>query len=96
MDKVKVTLLGVQSYSFQDKESGRQVEGTNCFFIEQAPANADNKAGFVPNKATLPVIAFDQLKHLSFPSDCEAVVSTEFTNKGVRSKITDFKPIKTV
>ena len=92
---VQVTLLGVQSYSFQDKESGRQVEGTNCFFIEQAPANTDNKAGFVPNKATLPVEAFNDLKKLSFPCDCEAVVSTEFSNKGVRSKVTNFKPLVT-
>lgn len=91
MDNVKVTLLGISSYSFQDKESGRQVEGTNCWFIEQTPANEDSKAGFVPNKATLPVEAFHQLKHFTFPSECNAVLKTEFTSKGVRTKIVDFK-----
>lgn len=94
MDQVKVTLLGVQSYSFEDEKTKRQVEGTNCFFIEQTSSNTDNKAGFVPVKATLPIMAFDQLRHLAFPCDVNAVIKTEFTGKGIKTKIIDFKPLE--
>lgn len=94
MEKVQVTLLGVQPYKFNDKETGREVAGCNAYFLEQSEQNDEFGKGFIPKKASLPYEAFGVMKHYEFPTVADAILSTSFTAKGVRTKITDFKPIK--
>lgn len=93
---VEVILLGIQPYSFKDKESGRQVEGVNVFFIERKSENSDYGVGFVPKKASLPIDTFPALKGLEFPYAAKVDVESRFTNRGVMAKIVGFKPSRRV
>lgn len=93
---VEVILLGVQPYSFKDKESGRQVEGVNVYFIERKSENSDYGIGFVPRKANLPIDALPSLKSLEFPYSAKVDVESRFTSRGVIAKIVGFKPNRRV
>ncbi|WP_420769193.1 hypothetical protein ACNR9V_20690 (plasmid) [Parageobacillus thermoglucosidasius] len=93
---VEVILLGVQPYSFKDKDSGRQVEGVNVYFIERKSENSDYGVGFVPRKASLPMDVLPALKGLEFPYSAKVIVEQRFTNRGVMAKIVDFKPSRRV
>jgi hypothetical protein len=93
---VEVILLGIQPYSFKDKDSNRLVEGVNVYFIEKQAEKSDFGIGFVPKKANLPIEAFDYLKQLDFPYSARVITESRFTNRGVMTKIVDFKPDKKV
>lgn len=93
---VEVILLGVQPYSFKDKDSGRQVEGVNVFFIEKKSENSEYGVGFVPKKASLPIDTLPALKGLEFPYAAKVDIDQRFTSKGVMAKIVGFKPSRRV
>lgn len=93
-NNLKVTVLGVQPYKFNDDKTGREVSGCSVYFIEQKPQNDDFGVGYLPKKASLPYEAYGFLKTFQFPQEAEPVMETSFTSKGARIKITDFKPLK--
>jgi hypothetical protein len=93
---VEVILLGVQPYSFKDKETDRLVEGVNVYFIERQAEKSDFGVGFIPKKANLPIQAFAYLKELDFPYSARVITESRFTSRGVITKIIDFKPDKKV
>lgn len=96
MQDVEVILLGVQPYSFKDKDSGRQVEGVNVFFIEKKSENSEYAVGFVPRKASLPIDYLSSLETLEFPYSAKVDVESRFTGRGVISKVVGFKPVRRV
>lgn len=96
MENVEVTILGVSAYSFNDKETGRLVEGCNVWFIEKDPENNENAKGFVPRKATLPIDTFDKLKSLTFPHVAKAELTTKFSTRGAVTKITGFTGVRAI
>jgi hypothetical protein len=93
---VEVILLGVQPYSFKDKDSDRLVEGVNVYFIERQAEKSDYGVGFVPKKANLPIQSFAFLKDLEYPYSARVITESRFTSRGVMTKIVDFKPDKKV
>lgn len=86
---MKVVLQGAQSYSFKDNDSGRQVEGVNVFFLQKSD-NPD-AVGLIPTKVTLPIHTWNRVKELKFPSTVELVMEQIFTQKGIKTKVSDFK-----
>jgi hypothetical protein len=89
---VEVILLGVQPYSFRDRETDRLVEGLNVFFIEKSPETGQYGYGFLPKKANLPIEALEFFSNLEFPYNASVVTDSRFTSRGVVTKIIDFKP----
>lgn len=93
---VEVILLGIQPYAFKDKDSGRQVEGVNVFFIEKKSENSEYAVGFVPKKASLPIDVLSLLKPLEFPYTAKVAVESKFTGRGLMAKVVGFKPVRRV
>jgi hypothetical protein len=93
---VEVILLGVQPYSFKDRETGRLVEGVNVYFIEKQAEKSDYGVGFVPKKANLPIDTLSTLKELEFPYTAKVDVDSRFTSRGVVTKVVGFKPVRKV
>jgi hypothetical protein len=92
--EVEVILLGVQPYSFKDKDSDRLVEGLNVFFIERKAEKSDFGIGFLPKKASLPKESYDFFKDLEFPYTAKVIADSRFTSRGVVTKVVNFKPVK--
>ena len=84
-------VVGATRYSFQDKESKRQVEGVNVWFMQNA--DGENQVGKIPQKISLPIDSWVKVSVLPFPCACEAVVEQSFSSKGIKSKVTALEPI---
>ena len=80
-------VTGASRYSFNDRDTGRLVEGVNVFFMQTA-STAD-QVGKIPQKVSLPISAWDKVKAIPFPIDCEAVIEQQFTSRGIKSKVVD-------
>lgn len=93
---VEVILLGVQPYSFKDRDTGRLVEGVNVYFIEKQAEKSDYGIGFLPRKANLPIDTLSVFKDLEFPFIAKVEVNSRFSSRGVATKIVGFKPIRKV
>jgi hypothetical protein len=82
IDKV----VGAKAYSFNDKESGRLVEGINVWFTTKGDASK-NEFGEIPQKLNLPITALNEVASLPFPVACEARIEQEFTSRGIKTKV---------
>lgn len=88
---LKVNVIGAKRYSFNDRESGRLVEGVNVFYTR--PADGSDEIGEVTQKVTLPIDTFPKIKSFKFPANCEVVLEQKLSSKGVVSKPVDLKLI---
>lgn len=89
MKPIQVTILGYNSYKFED-DKGKEVSGTAVHFVEQTPQNDDYGHGFVPRKATMPYEFQDELRGIKFPYLAEPQLVTRFGAKGAKAVIEDF------
>lgn len=89
---VEVILLGVQPYSFRDRDTGRLVEGVNVYFVEKQAVEGDYGVGYLPRKASLPIDTFSTFKDLDFPLTARVEVDSRFTSRGVVTRVVGFKP----
>lgn len=94
MENVEVKVLGAFPFSFTDDKTGRLVEGTTVWFHEINPSNDERGIGFKPTKATLPLHYFDKFKNIALPTICKVETTTQFTSRGITTKIADFVPVK--
>lgn len=92
MENVQVILTGLKRYSFQDRETGRQIEGTKAHFLQVVPAADENTAGYIPAVANLPYEYFERAKKLDLPHLCDAILSLQLTGNKPQVKVTDFIP----
>lgn len=88
-----VIILGVSQYSFENDQK-KMVSGTTVHYISTEAADEDQKKGYAPAKANLPVEAFEGMKKWQFPQVCEASILVDLANKRNPLKITAFKPVK--
>jgi len=95
MDTLKVLILGVSKYNFQE-DGGRQVSGVTVHFVQLTPSATDDKVGFFPTKASFSDLAvFDQFRGQEFPLSAEASWSLDMSNKRQPIKITGFHKLET-
>jgi hypothetical protein len=92
-DKVQVYLTGVQPVNFKN-DAGDEIKGCNAFFLETAKQNNEFGVGFLPKKAFISFDQFNVLSSLEFPHLVNACLVTRFTNKGVKTNVESFEPIK--
>lgn len=91
---VVVNILGVQPYSFTDEKTGREIKGCSVYFHEEKEQNNEFGVGFIPRKASLPLEMYANISKFNFPCKANPVMETQFTSRGAKTKITDFKPLK--
>lgn len=84
---------GARRYSFKDEKTGRTVEGVNVYYKEVNEQPDADVLGSIQKKVSLPYDSFSELQKLTFPSNCEPVITQQLTSKGIKSNVTGFKPI---
>lgn len=90
---IELYVVGAKAYSFNDRETGRLVEGVNIFYLNED--KTDNQSvGQVPAKVTLPFHFFDKVSTFKFPSLCKATLEQQLTAKGVKTKVVDLNFVK--
>jgi len=94
MENVKVLLVGIRRYAFDDRESGRRIEGTKAHFLQLESQNEDNATGYIPSSANLPFDYYERFKKLGLPHVCNAVLTLQLTGNKPSVKVTDFVPVK--
>lgn len=92
MENIKVLLIGVKRYSFEDKDSGRLIEGTKAHFLQMVAAEDDNTYGFIPAVTTMPYHYYEQAKKLEMPQLCDAILTLQLSGSKPSVKVTDFVP----
>ena len=94
MDPMQVIILGASKYSFEDRETGRQIEGCKVHFLNLEEMDEENVTGFIPSSANMPYKYHEAVRSLELPHLAEAGVTVSFTGKKPTVKIASFDPIK--
>jgi len=94
-EKMKLNIVGAQSYSFTDSSSGRLVEGLNVFHLVEGDPNKGTW-GLIPSKITLPYEMWKKISLWSYPVNCEVITEQTFSKKGVVTKVVDLVPLAVV
>lgn len=90
---ITLHVVGARRYSFNDRETGRLVEGVNVFYLSEDKTD-ENSCGQVPAKVTLPYHFFDKIKTFEFPATCKAQLQQTLTAKGVKTNVVGLDFIK--
>jgi hypothetical protein len=86
---LKLVIEGATKYSFNDRESGRLVEGINLYYLE--PKNTANSVGKIPQKITISDVSkWEKVNTLVFPSTVELVTEQILGSKGIINKVVNF------
>ena len=93
---MNVIVLGVNQYSFQDKDSQRLIEGCSVHYVKLDAEESDDKRGYHPVKASLPQEQYGMFKGVGFPQECQASIEIDLGSKKNQLKIKSFKPVKKV
>lgn len=96
MELEQVKILSVSRYSFEDEKTKRKVEGCSVWFTESKETHGDDMHGYPPKKVTLPFDAYGKFATLNFPHSAVPILESRFTQKGVKTEVTDFKLVKPV
>ena len=94
MGTLQVLILGVSRYNFEDK--GKILTGTSVHYVQLTHANEEDKVGYFPTKANLPIQAYEQFKGHQFPLQAEAIWELDMSNKRNPIKIKGFEKLETV
>lgn len=88
-----VKLEAVSYYDFTDRDTNKRIVGAKAYFQEMVPEDTEFAKGFIQKNAKIDIDVFNRLVGLKFPIVCEPVLTSRFTQKGVKTEITDFKPL---
>lgn len=82
---ITVTAVGAQIYSFNDRDTGRLVEGITVYYLEDA--KHDNKCGKLPQKISISDCSqWGEIKNYPFPCPVDVLTEQRLGGKGVYSK----------
>lgn len=90
MDALKVLILGVQRYKFEDQKTEREVSGTTVHFIQLSHTNEEDKIGYFPTKSTLSYDSYEAFRGLQFPLSADAEWTLDLANKKNPIKVLGF------
>lgn len=90
MSDLKLNVVGARRYSFNDRETGRLVQGVNVYYLG-SPENGEDTCGVIPAKVTLPYETFNKISSFPFPSICIAKTAQVLTAKGVKTNVVDLE-----
>lgn len=94
MQNMKVVVLGANRYSFDDKKTGRTVEGCKVHYISLDNSTGDNEIGSIPMSQSMEYSFFNKIGQV--PGIYEAVTALDMRGKKLGIKIVDFKFIDPV
>lgn len=94
MEKLKVVVLGANRYSFEDRETKREIEGCKVHYVGINAESSQNQIGMVPLSENMEYGYFNQLG--TVPGVYEATVELQMRGRKLQNKITSFKFLEPV
>jgi hypothetical protein len=87
---MKVTILGVSKYDFEN-DAKERISGLSVHFINEVEDHTKKTVkGFLPTKVNLPSDAFSEFENLKYPVAAEPMLAQSLGPKGVVTKIVGF------
>ena len=87
-------VTGAKRYSFEDKDTKKQVEGTKVHFLQLNKVEENDAFGFIPAVTTMPYEYFEKLKGLKLPHLCDAILNVSLSGSRPQIKVSNFVPRK--
>lgn len=93
-NNLRCIVTGLKRYSFTDKDTGKQIEGTKVHFLQMVAADDTDQYGFVPAVTTMAYDYFDKFKKHDLPQICDAILTVQLTGNRPQVKVSTFIPIE--
>lgn len=93
-NNLRCIVTGLKRYSFVDRETSKQVEGTKVHFLQMVKADDTDQYGFVPAVTTMPYEYFEKFRKYDLPQICDAILTVSLTGNKPLVKVSTFIPLE--
>jgi hypothetical protein len=88
-----IIVEGAYKYSFNDKQSGRLVEGITVYYMQEK--NQENSVGRIPQKISISDVGqWQNISALKFPCTAEIISEQALGSKGVYTKVVGVRAVQ--